>query len=140
MDEEFINIICVYKNTKQTKKCVKRCMYKDNYQMIVPNLNEKSFMIVHTNKTGEWESFLHCYVDNSVLTFATGFTRKENRRQGLSTKLRQYALKLNKKIKKYESLTMPDSNSDTLLEKIGFTKEGCKMVKYSDKQGDNNKH
>jgi hypothetical protein len=130
MDEFPTNIICVYKNTKQTKKCVKKCMYNDNYQMIVPILNENSFMIVHINKTDEWESFLHCYVDNGVLTFATGFTRKENRRQGLSTKLRQYALKINPKIKKYESLTMPDSNSDTLLEKIGFIKEGNKMVKY----------
>lgn len=125
------NIICVNQTSKEYKKSIKRCVYQDPYQIVVPKLNENSFMVAHVNETGEWEAFLHCYINEDVLTFATGFTRKQNRRQCLSTKLRQYIL--NNKIKnisKIESLTMPDSHSDTLLEKIGFIKEGNKMVKY----------
>lgn len=130
MEVQNCRIICLSETSKDYKKKIKRCMYQDPYQIIVPRLSENSFMVAHVNETGDWEAFLHCYINEGVLTFATGFTRKENRRQGLSTKLRQYVL--NNKIKnisKIESLTMPDSHSDTLLEKMGFRREGNKMVK-----------
>lgn len=125
------NIIYIDKTDKGVKKKIKKCMYQDPYQIIIPRLNESSFMVAHVNETGEWEAFLHCHINGDVLTFATGFTRKQNRRQGLSTKLRQYILNNKiKNIRKIESLTMPDSHSDTLLDKMGFIKEGNKMVKY----------
>lgn len=131
MEVKSCNIICVNQISKDYKKSIKRCMYQDPYQIIVPKLNENSIMVAHVNKIGEWESFLHCHINEDVLTFATGFTRKQNRRQGLSTKLRQYVLDTKmKNIRKIESLTMPDSHSNTLLEKMGFIKEGNKMVKY----------
>lgn len=133
MEGQNCNIICITKINKDYRKRIKRCIYKDPYQIVVPRLNENSFMVAQLNETGDWEAFLHCHINEEVLTFATGFTRKQNRRQGLSTKLRQYVL--NNKIKnitKIESLTMPASYSDILLEKIGFVKEGNKMVKYLD--------
>lgn len=131
MEDQYCNVICINETSKDYKKKIKSCIYQDPYQIIVPRLNKNSFMIVHVNETGDWEAFLHCHINNDVLTFATGFTRKQNRRQGLSTKLRQYVL-INKtqNIRKIESLTMPDSYSDTLLEKMGFIKEGNKMVNY----------
>lgn len=131
MEGQNCNIICVNETSKDYKKSIKRCIYQDPYQIVVPRLNENSFMVVQVNETGDWEAFLHCHINNEVLMFATGFTRKQNRRQGLSTKLRQYVLDTKiKKIRKIESLTMPNSHSDTLLEKMGFIKEGNKMVKY----------
>lgn len=131
MDVQNCNIICINKSSYNYKKSIKKCMYKDPYQLIVPRLNEKSFIVAQLNETGDWEAFLHCHINDNVLTFATGFTRKQNRRQSLSTKLRQYVLDTKiKNISKIESLTMPNSHSDTLLEKMGFIKEGNKMVKY----------
>lgn len=131
MEVQSCNIICVNKTSKEYKKSIKKCIYQDPYQIIVPRLNNNSFMVAHVNETGDWEAFLHCHINEDVLTFATGFTRKQNRRQGLSTKLRQYVLDTKiKNIRKIESLTMPDSHSDTLLDKMGFIKEGNKMVKY----------
>ena len=131
MEGQNCNIICVNQISKDYKKSIKRCIHQDPYQIIVPKLNENSFMVAHVNERGEWEAFLHCHINEDVLTFATGFTRKQNRRQGLSTKLRQYVLNNKiKKISKIESLTMPDSHSDTLLDKMVFIKEGNKMVKY----------
>ena len=123
------NIISIFKNNKSIKKCIKNCMHNDEFQMIIPNLNNNSFIVAHTSEDGRWESFLHCCVNNDTLTFATGYTKKENRRQGLSTKLRLYILNNYKHIRQFESLTMPDSKSNILLEKIGFTKEGNKMIK-----------
>jgi len=125
------NILCFNETCKDYKKSIKRCMYQDPYQIVIPRLNVNSFMVVQVNEKGDWEAFLHCHINEDVLTFATGFTRKQNRRQGLSTRLRQYVLNTKiKNIRKIESLTMPNSHSDTLLQKMGFIKEGNKMVKY----------
>lgn len=127
------SIIKVWKNSKIYKRKIKKCMCNDDiFQMIVPRLNENSYIVAHVNQIGDWESFLHCYVKNdTTLCFATGYTKYENRRQGLSTKLRHYIIQNNKHIHKFESLTLPDSKSDLLLEKMGFVKEGNRMVKYN---------
>lgn len=131
MKVQSCKIVFINKTSKEYKKSLKRCVYQDPYQIVVPKLCENSFIVAHINETGDWEAFLHCHINEDVLTFATGFTRKQNRRQGLSTKLRQYVLDTKiKNIRKIESLTMPGSHSDTLLEKIGFEKEDNKMVKY----------
>lgn len=130
MNKQNCKIICINVTSNDYKKKIKKCIYGDPYQIVVPKLNDTSFMVAHVNETGDWDAFLHCYIIEDVLIFATGFTRKQNRRQGLSTKLRQYVI--NNKIKnisKIESLTMPESHSDTLLEKLGFIKKDNKMIK-----------
>jgi len=126
------HIMKVCKNSKIHKKSIIKCMRNGDYQMVIPKLNTSSFIVVIINEICEWKSFLHCYIiEQSTLIFATGYTKKEYRRQGLSTKLRLYVINEYKTvIQKFESLTMPDSHSKTLLEKIGFKKENNKMVKY----------
>lgn len=131
MNASNCGIICFNQTSNDYKKSIKKCTYHDPYQIVIPRLNENSFVVAQVNEIGDWEAFLHCHINEDILTFATGFTRKQNRRQGLSTKLRQYVLDFKIKNKrKIESLTMPDSHSDTLLQKMGFIKEENKMVKY----------
>ena len=112
------------------KKKIKECMKGDEYQLSPPILNENSFLVVKIGLEDEWQSFLHCFVNNGILTFASGFTNSKFRRRGLSTELRVWIINNIKNINKIESLTMPESHSASLLEKLNFHKEGNKMVRY----------
>ena len=112
------------------KKKIKECMKGDEYQLSPPILNENSFLVVKIGLEDEWQSFLHCFVKDDILTFASGFTNSKFRRRGLSTELRLWVINNIKNITKIESLTMPGSHSASLLEKLDFHKEDNKMVKY----------
>ena len=112
------------------KKKLKECMKGDEYQLSPPILNENSFLVVKIGLKSEWQSFLHCFVKDDILTFATGFTKSKFRRRGLSTELRVWANNNIKNVNKIESLTMPGSHSASLLEKLDFHKENNKMTKY----------
>lgn len=129
-----LSIICFSNNNKIYKKKIKQCMAMDDFQMVVPKLNDNSFIVAMVSAEGNWESFLHIVIDINVnvLTFATGFTKASSRRNGYSTHLRQWVINNIPNISKYESLTMTESKSDLLLEKIGFVKENNKMVMYND--------
>lgn len=67
-------------------------MKGDEYQLSPPILNEKSFLIVEVSLEDEWKSFLHCFVKDDILTFASGFTNSKFRRSGLSTELRLWVI------------------------------------------------
>ena len=125
------NIIVFNSSRDRTyKKKIKQCMKGDEYQLSPPILNENSFLVVKVGSNDEWQSFLHCSIKNEILHFASGFTNSKFRRRGLSTELRVWAINNIKNINKIESLTMPGSHSEPLLEKLDFHKEGYKMVKY----------
>ena len=87
---------------KTYKKKIKKCMKGDKYQLTPPILNDNSFLVVSIGPDNKWQSFLHCFVKDKILTFSSGFTNKMFRRKGLSTELRIWVINNIKNINKID--------------------------------------
>jgi len=120
-------IIVIKEYNKVILSYFRRCLKGDKFGMTMPKLNDTSFLVVNVGDDDEWRGLLHCLINGDVLIFS-GYTNKEYRRRGISTKLRKYVIDKYEDIRRFESLTMEGSYSDVLLEKMGFIKEGNKMI------------